>query len=120
MAEDVEDVVRVCGMFEVIYQEGQPANHIFIVEEGSFTTQSSDRNSRLQIEPYEPGSVLGMFDAMLERPYTKTVECVSGGRLRMISRDEMNTELDSADTFLKAVLKSTVKRLEAKHKKGFT
>ena len=114
------DVVRVCSMFETVYSEGQPAVSVYVIEEGSFTSQSADKNSRLQLDPYEKGQVLGMFDTILERPYPKTVECISGGKVRIISKEAMNSELDSSDTFLKAILKSTIKRLEAKHKKGFT
>jgi CRP-like cAMP-binding protein len=110
--------IRVCDMSETVYHEGTTADYVYFVEEGQFIAFRSDRKDKIQLEQHKTGAVLGLFDVMYQRPYTKTVESVAGGRLRMLDRAQIMAEVENADSFVRTLLKLTMSRLEKQSKNG--
>lgn len=84
-------VVRLLKRNEVLYKAGQSADAVFLIEKGKFEVDLGDRT-----ETYEAGEVLGAFDCLLSRNYSKTVRAVSSAKVKAISKHEQIMQLEGS------------------------
>jgi len=95
---------RMLKKGEVLYSEGENADIVFIIEDGTV-----DLKTKAGDYLYEKGDILGMFDCCIGRPYSATAVGNEEAKLRIISKQEQMTKLDGTLTYkvLQAFMKNT-------------
>lgn len=97
---------RVLKKGETLYSEGESADVIFIIEDGTVDLQTKTGNFN-----YEKGDILGMFDCCIGRPYSATAVGKDEAQLKMISKQEQVNKLDGTLTY--KVLQAFMKNADA-------
>ena len=74
-----------------LFQRGQPANAIYLVEEGEvrLLLSSLSKGHEIDFEVASVGSVLGLSEAVSGGTYKLTAEAVRGARVSCIAREKL-------------------------------
>jgi cAMP-dependent protein kinase regulator len=76
---------------EIIIQEGESGNELFIVESGSLKCEKVDSKNVLKI--YGKGEIFGELSLLYNNPRASTVTAIEGGRLFALSRPHFSAVL---------------------------
>ena len=79
-----------------VFQQGEPADRIFVVESGVFESvaKSEDLNFEHTLGKHRQGAVLGTASVLAGTKRAETVRCREAGTLRCLSRTALLAELE--------------------------
>jgi len=91
---------------EVLYQRGEESTSVFILKTGSAILQSDSGSLQLQA-----GDVLGLFDVMLQRPYSADAHVRSDIKAIILTKQEVQSLQDGGLVY--KIIQTSLKRVDA-------
>ena len=103
---------------QIIYNEGNAANWIYVVESGSVELSKIRGEEKIVIDILKPGDLFGEVSFLAETPRTVTAQASGTTLLGGIDRTMLDRECSKLSTNFRMILKSIALRLEKATEKG--
>ncbi|GMQ97291.1 MAG: hypothetical protein BMS9Abin15_0998 [Gammaproteobacteria bacterium] len=88
----------------VIFQEGDPGDHAYIIEKGKVEISTLDHEERIVLSQMGPGNLLGEMAMIDDAPRTATVVATEDTVLTVVGRDQLKARLESAEPILRMLV----------------
>lgn len=96
--------VRRLARGQVLFSEGEPSDHLFLVRSGRLRVfLASPRGGELVLSVPGPGETLGELSVLDRQPRSANVEALEATELIAIAGDDVRTLLETSPTALQAV-----------------
>ncbi len=100
---------------DVLYTEGMPAHHLYVIKEGSVDIYMVREEKRVVVETLGPGQCFGVPAQLVNGRRSNNAAARSYCELYLVGYDTLEDELGDTPKFTRGLLRSLVERLEVAH-----
>lgn len=100
---------------DVLYTEGMPAHHLYVIKEGSVDLYMVREEKRVVVETLGPGQCFGVPAQLVNGRRANNAAARSYCELYLIGYDTLESELAETPRFTRGLLRSLVERLDVAH-----
>jgi CRP-like cAMP-binding protein len=100
---------------DVLYTEGMPAHHLYVIKEGSIDLYMVREEKRVVVETLGPGQCFGVPAQLVNGRRSNNAAARSYCELYLVGYDTLEEELADTPKFTRGLLRSLVERLEVAH-----
>ena len=104
---------------ETLFEEGEPARCLYIVEEGTVEVFQRSGIRTVSLERLGPGQVVGELAVLSGATHTRGARAVTPVSLLRVSSDQIDTVLDESHALTRLLLQHVVKRLDHRRDLSF-
>jgi len=96
-----------------LFREGDLGDCAYVIETGQLEVFRTTRNKRTVLALLGPGEVIGEMAVIDHGPRTASAVAKKATRLRMITRDHLESKVDAADPLIRVMLRLILQRYRA-------
>lgn len=100
---------------DVLYTEGMPAHHLYVIKEGAVDIYMVREEKRVVVETLGPGQCFGVPTQLVQGRRSNNAAARSYCELYLVGYDTLEAELADTPKFTRGLLRSLVERLETAH-----
>ncbi len=100
---------------DVLYTEGMPAHHLYVIKEGAVDIYMVREEKRVVVETLGPGQCFGVPAQLVNGRRSNNAAARSYCELYLVGYDTLEEELADTPKFTRGLLRSLVERLEVAH-----
>jgi CRP-like cAMP-binding protein len=100
---------------DVLFTEGMPAHHLYVIKEGSVDIYMVREEKRVVVETLGPGQCFGVPAQLVNGRRSNNAAARSYCELYLVGYDTLEEELADTPKFTRGLLRSLVERLEVAH-----
>lgn len=100
---------------DVLYTEGMPAHHLYVIKEGAVDIYMVREEKRVVVETLGPGQCFGVPTQLVQGRRSNNAAARSYCELYLLGYDTLESELAETPKFTRGLLRSLVERLEVAH-----
>jgi CRP-like cAMP-binding protein len=100
---------------DVLYTEGMPAHHLYVIKEGAVDIYMVREEKRVVVETLGPGQCFGVPAQLVNGRRSNNAAARSYCELYLVGYDTLDEELADTPKFTRGLLRSLVERLEVAH-----
>ena len=100
---------------DVLYTEGMPAYHLYVIKEGEVDIYMVREEKRVVVETLGPGQCFGVPTQLVQGRRSNNAAARSYCELYLVGYDTLEDELADTPQFTGGLLRSLVERLESAH-----
>lgn len=100
---------------DVLYTEGMPAHHLYVIKEGAIDIYMVREEKRVVVETLGPGQCFGVPAQLVNGRRSNNAAARSYCELYLVGYDTLEEELGDTPKFTRGLLRSLVERLEVAH-----
>jgi CRP-like cAMP-binding protein len=100
---------------DVLYTEGMPAHHLYVIKEGAIDIYMVREEKRVVVETLGPGQCFGVPTQLVQGRRSNNAAARSYCELYLVGYDTLEDELGDTPKFTRGLLRSLVERLETAH-----
>lgn len=114
MARDIPILERrFCPEGHVIIQEGDQADHAYIIQSGRVSIYMDKGGKPVELARLEAGDIFGETALLFDEARSASAKALDDCNLIIITRQVMEEKLKDSDATIRAIVKMMMKRLQA-------